>query len=141
MTSRHYNIGEAAAASGLPVKTVRYYDEADLIKARRGANGYRLYGETEVRLLMFVQRARHLGFSLDECRDLLALYRDHHRASADVKRLARQRVEEIDRRIRELQSLKAVLDELIEKCSGDERPDCPILDELGGDHVEGDSLP
>ena len=127
-----YTIGEAAAAAGLPVKTVRYYDEAGLIQPGRGMNGYRLYRERDVRLLAFVQRARNLGFSLDECRELLSLYQDRARASADVKRLARQRVKDIELRIIELQGLKAVLDELVEACSGDERPDCPILEDLGG---------
>ncbi len=136
MTAR-YSIGEAAAASGLPVKTVRYYDEAGLIRPGRGDNGYRVYGEREVHLLAFVQRARNLGFSLDECRELLSLYQDHGRASADVKRLASHRVADIESRIRELQQLKAVLDELIDACSGDARPDCPILEDLGG-HRSGD---
>lgn len=134
-----YNIGEAARASALPVKTVRYYDDAGLIRARRGANGYRVYGKAEVRMLRFVQRARSMGFSLDECRDLLSLYQDRNRASADVKRLARQRVTEIDRRIAELFELKSVLDELIDACSGDQRPDCPILERLGDRDAVGRS--
>ncbi len=125
------SISEAARVSGLPVKTVRYYDEVGLIAARRKANGYRVYDERLVRMLVFVQRARHLGFSLDDCRSLLSLYQDSNRASADVKRLARQRVAEIETRIEQLERLKATLDELVEACSGDHRPDCPILDRLG----------
>jgi Cu(I)-responsive transcriptional regulator len=125
-----YTIGETASITGLPVKTVRYYDDTGLIRAHRKSNGYRVYREREIQLLSFVQRARALGFSLDECRDLLSLYLDRHRASADVKRMARQRVADIERRIAELSNLKAVLDELIDSCSGDDRPDCPILDSL-----------
>ncbi|KAA3619230.1 MAG: MerR family transcriptional regulator, partial [Proteobacteria bacterium] len=117
--------------SGLPVKTVRYYDEAGLVRAKRRQNGYRVYDTRSIHLLKFIQRARNLGFSLDECRSLLSLYLDRNRASADVKHLARQRVAEIDRRIAELMKLKEVLDGLIEACSGDERPDCPILQSLG----------
>ncbi len=124
------SISQAARASGLPAKTVRYYDEVGLISARRKANGYRVYDERHVRMLTFVQRARRLGFSVDDCRNLLSLYRDDNRASADVKRLARQRVAEVEQRIEELKRLKATLDELVEACSGDHRPDCPILDRL-----------
>lgn len=131
LQSRDYSVSEAAAEAGLPVKTVRYYDEAGLVRARRKSNGYRVYDDRSVRLLAFVQRARALGFSLDECRSLLSLYQDRHRASADVKRLAMQRVAEIDKRIAELNELKAVLGGLVEACSGDHRPDCPILDSLG----------
>ena len=127
---REHTIGEAASLTGLAVKTVRYYDDCGLIRAHRKPNGYRVYRQREIQLLSFVQRARALGFSLDECRSLLSLYLDRHRASADVKRLAKQRREEIDRRIAELSELKKLLDTLIESCSGDERPDCPILDSL-----------
>ena len=128
---REYTVSEAAVASGLPVKTVRYYDETDLVQARRKHNGYRVYDDTAVRLLAFVQRARALGFSLDECRSLLSLYQDGDRASADVKRLAMQRVAGIDRRIEELKELRAELGALVDACSGDQRPDCPILESLG----------
>lgn len=126
-----YTISEAATVSGLPVKTVRYYDDANLIRAHRRDNGYRIYYERDVQLLTFVQRARSLGFSLDECRDLLCLYQDGHRASADVKRLASQRSVEIEQRITELKKLKDELDNLIHACSGDQLPDCPILESLG----------
>jgi len=136
-----YTVGEAALASGLPVKTVRYYDDAGLIRAHRRGNGYRVYTDREVRLLTFVQRARNLGFSLDECRSLVSLYQDRHRASADVKRLAQQRVHDIERRIDELNRLKETLDNLIEACSGDHRPDCPILDTLGGEAKDGGQDP
>lgn len=128
-----FTVGEAAARSGLPVKTVRYYDEAGLVQAHRKSNGYRVYDARSVQLLAFVQRARRLGFSLEECRSLLSLYQDRNRASADVKRLARQRVREIELRIEELRHLKDVLDGLIDSCSGDQRPDCPILDSLGSE--------
>ena len=94
------NIGEAAAQSGVPAKTIRYYEEIGLIQpARRADNGYRAYRETDVHMLRFVQRARSLGFSVRDCRQLLQLYQDPHRASADVKALAERRVAEIDRKM------------------------------------------
>ncbi len=125
------NIGEAALRSGLPAKTIRYYEEIGLTNApRRGENGYRAYSDTDIHTLRFLQRARGLGFSVQECRDLLALYRDSTRASADVKTLALHRIDEIDRKIAELQSLRDALAHLAEACAGDDRPDCPILEDL-----------
>lgn len=124
------NIGEASRHSGLPAKTIRYYEEIGLVRPQRADNGYRHYSMREVHILRFLQRARGLGFSVEECRRLLALYRDEHRASADVKRLALARIAEIERKIAELVSLKATLSELAEHCAGDERPDCPILEDM-----------
>jgi Cu(I)-responsive transcriptional regulator len=126
------NIGEAAEVTGLPAKTIRYYEDIGLVAADRKPNGYRDYGETELHSLHFVQRARSLGFSVADCRDLLSLYRDRDRSSADVKNLARARLAEIDGKISELQSLRATLSHLIDACAGDNRPDCPIIDDLAG---------
>lgn len=125
------NIGEAARRSGLPTKTIRFYEEIGLVPAAgRDANGYRRYGEREAHLLHFVHRARSLGFTVEECRELLALYNDRGRASADVKALALTRIADIERKIAELQAMKATLEHLAERCHGDARPDCPILDDL-----------
>jgi len=124
------NIGQAAAASGLPPKTIRYYEDISLVVADRQSNGYRDYAEEHVHKLRFVQRARSLGFSVDECRNLLSLYEDQNRASSEVKQLAEARLADIDRKIVELQGMRAALAGLIEACRGDHRPDCPILDDL-----------
>ncbi len=128
------NIGEAAERAGLPIKTLRYYEEIGLVAPARQANGYRDYGEAEVHKLQFLQRARGLGFSIEDCRALLSLYEDRKRASADVKRLALARIEEIDRKLEELKGLRATLDSLARACHGDARPDCPILEDLAGEH-------
>lgn len=126
------NIGAAAERSGLPAKTIRYYEDIALITPQRQENGYRDYGDSDIHKLRFLHRARNLGFSIDECRMLLSLYGDEHRASADVKAIAEQKLSEIDQKIRELQSLKSALSPLIDCCHGDDRPDCPILDDLAG---------
>ncbi len=126
------NISEVAKQSGLPVKTVRYYDEIGLLVAHREENGYRSYDESMLNKLRFLQRSRSLGFSIEDCRNLLSLYQDKHRASADVKKLAESRIREIENKIAELQSLKVTLEELTQACHGDERPDCPIIDDLAG---------
>ncbi|ANK81709.1 MAG: Cu(I)-responsive transcriptional regulator [Rhizobiales bacterium NRL2] len=125
------NIGDAARAAGLPTKTVRYYADIGLVgpSARRD-NGYRDYGAPEVSKLRFVQRARSFGFSIEECRELLALYEDRSRASADVKAIALERIAEIEAKMAELQKLHDELKHLADCCSGDHRPDCPILDGL-----------
>ena len=122
------SIGEAAACSGVPAKTIRFYEEVGLLApaARRG-NGYRAYGEKEVRTLQFIGRARALGFGLKEIAALLELYRDR-RASHDVKEIARGHIAELDRKIAVLTAIRAALGELVERCHGDDRPDCPILD-------------
>lgn len=126
------NISAAAKASGLPVKTVRYYADVSLVPApARTAAGYRAYDEAAVRKLVFVKRARDFGFSIDECRSLLGLYQDDDRSSAEVKSLAQKRLAEIEQKQRELQSLKDELSRLVTACKGDHRPDCPIIDYLG----------
>lgn len=125
------NIGEAAARSGVPAKTIRYYEEVGLIRpAPRAGNGYRDYGERDVHVLRFVQRARSLGFGVQDCRQLLALYQDPERASAEVKALTGRRVADIDRKMAELAGMRATLVALAESCHGDARPECPILDDL-----------
>ncbi len=125
------NIGQAAARSGVPSKTIRYYEDIGLVApAARSDNGYRAYGETDLHVLRFVQRARSLGFGVKECRQLLDLYQNPHRTSAEVKALAEQRIEAIDRKMAELATMRATLARLAESCHGDDRPDCPILDDL-----------
>ena len=126
------NIGEASGATGLPAKTIRYYEDIDLIRPQRAENGYRDYSDGDVHRLRFLQRSRGLGFTIDECRLLLSLYDDKHRASTDVKAIAIAKIGEIDRKITELNSLKATLSELAACCHGDDRPDCPIIDDLAG---------
>lgn len=125
-------IGQAAQRSGVPTKTIRYYESVGLIgPAARGENNYRGYSDREVDTLRFINRARGLGFSLKEIEVLLALYRDRRRPSREVKRLALRHIDDLDRKIAELQAIKKALMRLAEKCRGDERPDCPILDDLG----------
>ena len=101
--------------------------------ADRKANGYRDYDQIHIHKLRFVQRARSLGFSVEDCRSLLSLYEDTNRASADVKALALQRMSEIDQKISELEGLRDTMRRLLEDCHGDARPDCPILDDLAGE--------
>ncbi len=129
------NIGQAAQFSGLPAKTIRYYESIDLVVPDRAGNGYRDYSEKDVHQLSFVQRARSLGFSIEECRLLLSLYRDDQRASADVKRLALNKIDEIERKVLELQSLKTTLSKLAKHCQGNNKPDCPIIDDLAGSTI------
>jgi Cu(I)-responsive transcriptional regulator len=124
------NIGEVAEATGLPAKTIRYYDEIGLVRAGRDANGYRAFGHRELHRLAFLGRARALGFSIADCRALLSLWEDRDRASAEVKAIAGSHLAEIDRRIAELQALQRTLTDLVESCAGDQRPDCPILADL-----------
>ncbi|MEP0942842.1 MAG: Cu(I)-responsive transcriptional regulator [Rhizobiaceae bacterium] len=126
------NIGLAAEKSGLPPKTIRYYEEIDLIKPTRAGNGYRDYTENDIHRLRFLQRSRSLGFTIEECRLLLSLYEDDHRASADVKLIAQDKIQQVDRKISELKALRKTLATLSQNCHGDERPDCPIIDDLAG---------
>lgn len=126
------NIGEAAGRSGLPAKTIRYYEEIGLLTPARADNGYRDYSASDVHRLKFLQRSRSLGFSVEECRQLLSLYGDRQRESADVKALAEHKLGEIDRKIAELAELREALRHLVEHCHGDARPECPILDDLAG---------
>ncbi len=126
-------IGAVAEKSGVPPKTIRYYESVGLIEqAGRTAAGYRVYDGRDIETLRFIQRARGLGFSVSEVADLLALWRDTKRHSAEVKGLAKAHVQDIDRKIAGLQGMRHTLTHLIERCHGDERPDCPILDDLAG---------
>lgn len=123
------NIGEAAERSGLPAKTIRYYEDTGLIApAARAGNGYRDYADTDVHKLRFVRHARGLGFSVEVCSQLLSLYEDKGRKSADVKAVAQEHLTEIGDKIRELQELRSTLHHLVEHCHGDNKPDCPILE-------------
>ena len=125
------NIGEAAERSGVPAKTIRYYEDIHLIESPdRAQNGYRAYTDDEVALLRFVSRARSLGFTIAQCRDLLALYRDRSRSSSDVKALAENHIVEIENKIAELKEMRDRLTSLARQCHGDDRPDCPIIDDL-----------
>lgn len=126
------NIGTAAERSGLPAKTIRYYEDIGLLSPDRAENGYRDYSASDVHRLKFLQRARSLGFSVEECRQLLSLYGDSTRESAEVKTLAETKLTQIDRKIAELRELRATLSRLVDACHGDQRPDCPILDGLAG---------
>lgn len=126
------NIGEAARKTELPAKTIRYYEEIGLVRPARGSNGYRDYATSDIHKLRFLHRARSLGFTIEECRQLLALYADTSRASADVKAMATAKIAEVDTKISELKTLRATLSHLAEHCHGDDRPDCPILDDLAG---------
>ena len=125
------NIGEVAAVTGLPAKTIRYYESAGLIEPPARSDGnYRRYDDRHVQTLRFIQHARGLGFSVKEVAALVALWRDKRRASADVRRLAAAHLKDIDARIAELKRMRQTLEGLVERCHGDHRPDCPILDEL-----------
>ncbi len=127
------NIGQASDHAGLPAKTVRYYEDIGLITPGRDRNGYRAFNHADVHRLAFVARARALGFTIKDCRALLELYRDENRASADVKRVAQQHLAAIDAKIADLGAMRGTLAHLINACAGDNRPDCPILEDLGQD--------
>ena len=125
------NIGEAAGASGVSAKMIRYYEEIGLIPAAaRTASGYRAYAANDVETLRFVRRARDLGFSIEETGTLLALWHDKARESSEVKKIALDHVSEIERRIRELEGMAQTLRHLAGNCHGDHRPDCPLLEDL-----------
>jgi Cu(I)-responsive transcriptional regulator len=124
------NIGDVAKHAGLPAKTIRYYEDIGLIEPDRGANGYRDFSDSDLHKLRFLGHARSLGFSIEDCRGLLALYKDKGRASADVKHIAEEHLAKIDAKIAELQAMRHTLAHLVKACAGDDRPDCPILTDL-----------
>jgi Cu(I)-responsive transcriptional regulator len=128
------NIGDVAERTGMPAKTIRYYEEIGLVTPLRGANGYRRFRESDMHKLAFLGRARGLGFSIAECRDLLALWEDRDRASADVREIARGHLAEIEEKIAGLAEMRDTLAALVAACAGDERPDCPILQGLAEGH-------
>ena len=128
------NIGEAASESGVNAKTIRYYESIGLIPpAIRAENGYRNYSPIDIETLKFIQHARRLGFSVKDVGGLLELWRDKSRTSADVKALALKHISEVEKRIAELQSIRKTLIDLTDRCHGDDRPDCPILEDLAAD--------
>ena len=124
------NIGAVAKQAGLPAKTIRYYEEIGLVKPPRDANGYRVFRDSDLHKLAFLSRARTLGFTIEDCRTLLALYEDQTRASAEVKALAEAHLHKIEDKIAQLQSMRDTLSDLVHRCAGDNRPDCPILKDL-----------
>lgn len=126
------NISDVATRAGLPAKTIRYYEEIGLIKPLRGANGYRAFRDSDVHKLAFLGRARALGFTIENCRALLALWEDTARASADVRAIARDHLHQIEAKIADLSAMRDTLSDLVRTCAGNDRPDCPILKSLGG---------
>ena len=126
-------IGQAAKSSAVSAKMIRHYESIGLLpKAQRTQSGYRLYDETDVHTLRFIQRARSLGFPLETIRTLLALWRNRRRSSAQVKELAERHIHDLERKIAEMQSMVRTLKHLSHNCHGDDRPECPILDDLAG---------
>jgi MerR family copper efflux transcriptional regulator len=133
-------ISQLAKQTGLSTKTIRYYESIDLIsKPERADNGYRSYEQKDVDILNFIQSSRKMGFSLKDVKSLLALWQDKNRASRDVRILAQNHIEEIEERIKELQSIRNTLKNLMDSCHGDDRPDCPILTGLSKDADYGAS--
>ena len=125
------NIGDVARASGVSAKMIRYYETIGLIPpAERSESGYRNYDDNDVHRLRFIRRARDLGFTVEQMADLLALWRDRSRASSEVKKIALQQVAVLERKAEELKAMSRTLKHLAAHCHGDERPDCPILDDL-----------
>ena len=125
------NIGEAAKASGVSAKMIRYYESTGLIaEAGRSEAGYRTYGDADVHTLRFIRRARDMGFSVEGIAGLLSLWRDRSRHSSEVKKLALDQVETLNRRIAELEAMRDTLSRLASCCHGDDRPDCPILHDM-----------
>jgi Cu(I)-responsive transcriptional regulator len=131
------NIGDVADLSGLPAKTIRYYEDIGLVEPLRSSNGYRSFRQSDVHKLAFLGRARALGFTIDDCRSLLKLYADTDRASAEVKQIAEGHLERIDCKIAELTEMRATLSHLVDACAGDHRPDCPILADLAMEDMVG----
>lgn len=131
------NIGTVARLSGLPAKTIRYYEDIGLVDPMRCDNGYRSFRQSDLHKLAFLGRARSLGFSIDDCRNLLALYDDRTRASADVKAITKDHLARIEQKLAELGEMHSTLSHLIEECAGDHRPDCPILADLAAASGKG----
>ncbi|WP_321884146.1 Cu(I)-responsive transcriptional regulator [Burkholderia cepacia] len=132
-SSGNLTIGKAAVMSGVPAKTIRYYEEAGVIaNANRNDNSYRTYTDADVQTLRFIAHARKLGFSLKKVRELLSLYQDQERASKDVRQLALEHLADLDRRIFDLMAIRSAIADLAGRCRNDERPECPIIDALEG---------
>ncbi len=124
------NISDVSKRTGVPAKTIRYYEDIGFITPRRRSNGYRDFSEKDLHKLAFIGRARSLGFTIESCRTLLELYDDKSRASSDVKKVARTNLVEIEAKLTDLRAMHATLSHLINECAGDQRPDCPILEDL-----------
>lgn len=124
------NISEVAIRAGLPPKTIRYYEDIGLIKPLRDTNGYRTFRDSDMYKLAFLGRARGLGFSIENCRALLALWEDKSRASADVRTIAKDHLNRIEAKIADLTAMRDTLADLVRTCAGDDRPDCPIINSL-----------
>lgn len=132
-TKTGMNIGDVAKASGVNAKLIRHYESIGVVpKANRSESGYRVYSQNDVHILQFVRRARDLGFSMQEIKKLVGLWRNKSRASADVKALALSHLKDLESRIAELEAMTKTLKKLAHSCHGDARPDCPILEELSG---------
>ena len=125
-------IGAVARLIGISPKTIRYYEDIGLVTPDRDPNGYRSFSDVDIHNLTFLSRARALGFTIEECRALLALYEDKSRASAEVKKIAEGHLKEIEKKIADLTSMRDTLTHLVHACHGDDRPECPILNEMGG---------
>ncbi len=132
------NIGEASKASGVSAKMIRYYEQTGLIpRAERRESGYRDYAPSDVHMLRFIRRARDLGFAMPEINELLNLWRDTSRQSADVKRIAEAHIAELRARIASLEQMATTLGTLVDCCAGDNRPDCPIIADLEASRPSG----
>jgi len=130
----YFNIGQASEASGVSAKMIRHYEEIGLVKpATRTFANYRIYSANDVHTLQFIKRARNVGFSMKQIGELLGLWQNTRRSSANVKKLALEHIKELETKIAEMQSMTAALNELARNCHGDNRPDCPILDGLSLD--------
>ena len=133
----YYNIGEAARRSGVSAKMIRHYESLRLLKTpRRTESGYRLYDENEIHTLKFIRRSRDLGFSMKEIQQLLGLWQNRRRASAEVRRIAQTHIRDLDAKIEELQAMRRTLEQLVHTCHGDDRPECPILEDLAASAVK-----
>jgi Cu(I)-responsive transcriptional regulator len=130
------NIGDASKRVNLPPKTIRYYEEIGLVTPLRDANGYRVFRDSDLHKLTFLERSRALGFTIEDCRNLLALWGNQTRASADVRRIAKDHLVQIETKINDLAAIRDTLTDLVDACSGDGRPDCPILQGLEARSVE-----
>jgi MerR family copper efflux transcriptional regulator len=136
------NIGEAAKASGVSAKMIRYYEQIGLISpAARTMSGYRVYSDSDVHTLRFVRRARDLGFTVEQMSELVGLWHDRGRSSADVKRIVLSHVEALEAKMRELADMSKALKHLASNCHGDARPDCPIIEELAGETCSHEAAP
>jgi Cu(I)-responsive transcriptional regulator len=125
------NIGDVSKRAGLPPKTIRYYEDIGLVTPLRDTNDYRNFRDSDMHKLLFLGRARALGFTIEDCRNLLALWDDKSRASSDVRAIAKEHLAQIESKIADLQAIQATLTHLVDECAGDDRPDCPILKTLG----------